>query len=106
MSAKTPTSRWCIAITFGDEENNGFVTLGGAACNTQVEWEQHWQAILVSPLSSDDPAMLVANKFDQDGERVEEQRISAATAERMLGRPLAELLKRAQRKHHSPWAQS
>ncbi|MGN9498476.1 hypothetical protein ACTMQ1_26485 [Pseudomonas syringae pv. aptata] len=21
---------WCIAITFGDEENNGFVTLGGA----------------------------------------------------------------------------
>jgi hypothetical protein len=106
MAAKAPTFRWCIAITFGDDENNGFVTLGGAACNTQIEWEQHWQAILVAPLSADDPALLVANKFDQDGARVDEQRISTATAERMLGQPLADLLKSAQRHLHAPWAPS
>ncbi|MHC8346701.1 hypothetical protein [Pseudomonas sp. RT6P73] len=106
MAAKGPKPSWCITITFGDEENNGFVTLGGAACDTQTEWEQHWQTILASPQGFDDPSMLVASKFDQDGERLEEQRISAATAQRLLGRPLAELLKRAERKRHFPRARS
>ncbi|BBI44186.1 hypothetical protein PSYAC_20376 [Pseudomonas syringae pv. actinidiae str. M302091] len=30
MKVKVEKPVWCIAITFGDEENNGFVTLGGA----------------------------------------------------------------------------
>ncbi|WP_158663735.1 hypothetical protein [Pseudomonas syringae] len=28
MNVKAVKPVWCIAITFGDEENNGFVTLG------------------------------------------------------------------------------
>ncbi|CAI8813597.1 hypothetical protein [Pseudomonas zeae] len=103
MAAKAQKPNWCIAITFGDEENNGFVTLGGATWDTQVEWEQHWQAIQVSPLGS---AMLIADKLDQHGVRIEEKRINAATAEWMLGYPLGELLKRAERKRPSPGGRS
>ncbi|RMR20384.1 hypothetical protein ALP90_200229 [Pseudomonas amygdali pv. ulmi] len=35
MKVKVEKPVWCIAITFGDEENNGFVTLGGAG------WPSH-----------------------------------------------------------------
>lgn len=83
---------WCIAITFADEENNGFVTLGGAGWETQAEWEQHWQDIFVAPMGDADPANLIVDKLDQDGDMIDEKRITAGTAERLLGRPLAELI--------------
>jgi len=83
---------WCIAITFADEENNGFVTLGGAGWATQTEWEQQWQDIFVSPLGDADPSTLFADKLDQDGDQIDEKRVTAETVERLLGRPLSELI--------------
>lgn len=83
---------WCIAITFADEENNGFVTLGGAGWETQIEWEQKWQDIFVSPLGDADPSTLFADKIDQDGDQIDEKRVTAETVERLLGRPLDELI--------------
>ena len=83
---------WCIAITFADEENNGFVTLGGAGWETQTEWEQQWQDIFVSPLGDVDPSTLFADKIDQDGDQIDEKRVTAETVERLLGRPLDELI--------------
>ncbi|WP_304526804.1 hypothetical protein [Halomonas sp. I5-271120] len=90
MNTEQPT--WSIAITFCDEENNGFVTLGGAAWNDQDEWNRQWSAIPASPCGSDDPSMLVADKIDESDDRVDERFITADTAEQLLGRPLDELI--------------
>lgn len=83
---------WCIAITFADEENNGFVTLGSAGWETQAEWEQQWQDIRVSPLGDEDPSTLFADKLDLDGDQIDEKRVTAETVEHLLGRPLDELI--------------
>ncbi|WP_411566850.1 hypothetical protein ACLIN3_27460 (plasmid) [Pseudomonas orientalis] len=83
---------WCIAITFADEENIGFVTLGGAGWETQAEWEQQWQDIFVAPMGDADPANLIADKLNDAGDLIDEKRVNAETVERLLGRPLTELL--------------
>ncbi len=90
MKAKNQT--WCIAITFCDEQNNGFVTLGGAGWHDQDEWDRQWDAIPESPLGADDPAMLIADKIDDSDDRVGERFITAETAERLLDKPLADLI--------------
>jgi hypothetical protein len=92
MTSKEKASVWCIAITFADEENNGFVTLGGAGWESQAEWESRWAQMPVSPLGVHDPANLIADKLDQGGDQVDEKFITAETAEYLLGRPLAELI--------------
>ncbi|HBO8163347.1 hypothetical protein FA101_20665 [Pseudomonas aeruginosa] len=92
MTSKEKKTAWCIAITFADEENNGFVTLGGAGWESQTEWESQWAQLPESPLGEQDPANLIADKLDQDGDRIDEKFITAETAEYLLGRPLAELI--------------
>ena len=92
MTSKEKAPVWCIAITLADEENNGFVTLGGAGWQSQAEWESRWAQVPVSPFGDKDPANLIADKLDQDGDRVDEKFITAETAEYLLGRPLAELI--------------
>ncbi|MHC5208755.1 hypothetical protein [Pseudomonas chlororaphis] len=92
MTSKEKAPVWCIAITFADEENNGFVTLGGAGWESQAEWESRWAQVPVSQLGDQDPANLIADKLDQDGDQVDEKFITAETAEHLLGRPLAELI--------------
>lgn len=83
---------WAIAITFADEENNGFVSLGGAGWADEAEWEAQWENMPVSPLGDEDPANLIADKLDHDGDLIDEKRITAETAEHYFGRPLAELI--------------
>lgn len=90
MSTEQPT--WAIAITFCDEANNGFVTLGGAAWNDPQEWNRQWSAIPASPRGSNDPSMLVADKIDESDDQVDEKFITSETAEQLLGRPLDELI--------------
>ena len=92
MTSKEKAPVWCIAITFADEENNGFVTLGGAGWESQAEWDAGWAQVPVSPLGDQDPANLIADKLDQEGDQVDEKFITAETAEYLLGRPLAELI--------------
>lgn len=91
-SAQKKKPSWCAAIIFGVEENNGFITLGGSGWESQGEWEQQWQDIFVSPMGDADLAMLIADKLDQNGDLIDEKRITAETAERLLGHPLAELI--------------
>ncbi|HFZ2532989.1 TPA: hypothetical protein ACIJ22_003443 [Pseudomonas aeruginosa] len=92
MKPKEKTPVWCIAITFADEENNGFVTLGGAGFESQAEWEAQWAQVPVSPLGNQEPTKLILDKLDRDGDRIDEKLITAETAECLLGRPLAELI--------------
>ncbi|HHL3045707.1 TPA: hypothetical protein ACQ49P_005744 [Pseudomonas aeruginosa] len=92
MTSEEKAPVWGIAITFADEENNGFVTLGGAGWESKSEWEARWVQVRVSPLGDQDPANLIADKLDRDGDRVDEKFITAETAEYLLGRPLVELI--------------
>ncbi|HEK1753045.1 hypothetical protein I5F46_29675 [Pseudomonas aeruginosa] len=92
MKPKEKSPAWCIAITFVDEENNGFVTLGGAGWESQAEWEAQWARVPVSPLGDQEPTKLILDKLDRDGDRIDEKLITAETAECLLGRPLAELI--------------
>lgn len=96
MTSKDKAPVWCIAITFADEENNGFVTLGGAGWESQALWEARWAQVPVSPLGDKDPSNLIADKLDQSGDQVDEKFITAETAEYLLGRPLAELIAEGQ----------
>lgn len=89
---KSEEPMWTVAITFCDVEQNGFVTLGGAGWQDRDEWSRQWAAIPASSLGADDPAMLMADKIDDSDDRVEERFITAETAERLLGRPIAELI--------------
>lgn len=83
---------WCSAITFADEENNGFVTLGGAGWAIHTEWEHKWQDVFVSPVGDADPSTLFADKLDEDGDQIDEKCVTAETVERLLGRPLNKLI--------------
>jgi len=89
---------WCIAITFADTEKNGFVSLGGAGLETQAEWEQEWNRIPASPLGWDDPAMLILDKLDENGDRIDERPITAETAAALLGKPLDVLISEGREK--------
>ena len=88
---KRQAPRWWIVVTCGDEENNGFIILGSVGCDTPAEWEQQWQALQLASAGAE-PAMLIADKFNQQAERVDEKCINAASAARLLGRPLTELM--------------
>ena len=90
MNTKQPT--YAIAITFCDEENNGFVNLGGAGWDKPDEWHRQWEAIPASPLGKDDPAMLMADKLNEAGDIDGEKFITVETAEMLLGKPLDVLI--------------
>ncbi|WP_153785371.1 hypothetical protein [Pseudomonas sp. EMN2] len=94
MTSNETAPMWCIALTFADEENNGFVTLGGAGWESQAEWESQWAALPLSALGDEDPANLIADKLDLAGEIIADKRVTAETVERLLGRPLAELIEK------------
>lgn len=89
---KSEELMWGIAITFCDAEKNGFVTLGSAGWYDREEWSRQWAAVPGAPLGADDPAMLMADKIDDSGDLVDDRFITAETAERLLGKPLAELV--------------
>lgn len=76
---------WEIEITFADSQKNGFVSLGCAGFASESEWQYAWDRIPASPLGKDDPSMLMADKLDPDGERVDERFVTAETVAQLTG---------------------
>lgn len=83
---------WEIEITFADTEKNGFVSLGFAGFTSESEWQCAWNRIPASPLGKDDPSMLMADKLDPDGERVDERFVTAETVVQLTGKDLQSLI--------------
>jgi hypothetical protein len=81
-----------IKLVFCDEENNGFVTLGGAGFDTKQEWEHAWSSIPRAIDGWDNKDALCADKLDHNLDQVDERPITAAVAERLLGKPIAALI--------------
>lgn len=85
-------SSWAIAITFCDEENQGFVTLGGAAWHDKDEWDRQWSSIPEASPGRGEDSMIVADKVDDSHDLVDDKPITRATVEMLLGRPVDELI--------------
>ena len=81
-----------IKLVFCDIENNGFLTLGGAAFDTKAAWERAWQSIPRAMDGWDNKDALCADKLDHNLDQVDERPITAAVAERLLGKPIATLV--------------
>jgi hypothetical protein len=81
-----------IKIVFCDEENNGFVILGGVAFETKSAWNSAWESIPQAGDGWDDKDALCADKLNDNQDHVDERPITASTAERLLGKPIATLI--------------
>lgn len=86
---------WCIQIVYCDTKENRFLTLGGACWLTEAEWEVHWASIPESPFGSEDPAMLVADKLDDEDTIVADRYITAETASILMGKSVDDLIAEA-----------
>jgi hypothetical protein len=82
----------CIAITFCDDANNRFVTLGGAGFLTEEAWELAWNSI---PTADTDPIHCIADKLNENGDIVEDRPVSRETVETLLGKPIQQLIEEA-----------
>ena len=77
-------SYWGLRITFCDEANNRFLTLGGAAWKTERERDRHFAAVPAADPSS--PFML--DLENEDG-LVGEKPIDEKTVHQLLGKSAA-----------------
>lgn len=85
-----------IQITEADHNADAFHTLGGAGFRNVRETRENWKSIPEHPREEDAPFTYVADLLDADGQTiVEDKTISAATAARLLGRPLEEARREA-----------
>jgi hypothetical protein len=96
---------WCIKLVFCDQENNGFVMLGGLVFDTKTAWERAWASIPRAQHGWGNQDALCANKLDAF-DQVDERPITAGIAVRMLGKPLATLIKEGREKSNCTLQQS
>ena len=81
---------WGLEITFCDEANNRFLSLGGAAWKTKRERDANFATIPAA--NSDSPFIIdVENDYDI----VDERLVSQRTVEKLLGKPVGEAIKAA-----------
>lgn len=96
---------WCLQVTFCDEENNGFVILGGAGWKTQAELEAAWNDIPEAPGGWSNPDCLCVDKLDLGDDILMERPITASIAEFLLGKPIKELIEEARAKTCFTWGE-
>ena len=94
-----------LRITFCDVEKNGFVTIGGAECETKEAWERDFEARPIADLGWDDPTKMCLDKIDLDGERVAEKPVTGATVEKLFNLPLHELIAEGRARTIFTWGQ-
>jgi hypothetical protein len=90
--SKLPKMAGYIQIVFCDQENNQFVILGGIGVESALTLQARWDDIEASPLGENDPSCLIADKMDGNCDFTDDRYITARTAERLLGKPLSELI--------------
>lgn len=96
---------WCLQVVFADELNNGFVILGGTGYLTEHEWEAAWNEIQEAPGGVDNRDNLCVDKLDQEGDQLAERFITAATAERLLKKPIDQLIEEGRAKTTFTWGE-
>lgn len=82
---------YSIAITYGDEENNQLLTLGGAAWCSQREWNNEWDRIPANGGQS----RYIADKVDEDDDIVDDRYVDRETVEALLSESIEQLIEKA-----------
>ena len=77
-----------VQLTFFDDTTGEAVPIGGAGFLSRAEEDAAWSAIEVF----DGQSSFQADRMDAVGDIVDDKTISAETCERLMGRPIAELI--------------
>ena len=77
-----------IQLTFVDEANNEFITLGGAGFLTDADLNAQWDTIP----AFDGKTSFIADLLDAEQLIIDDRNISAELCEERLGKPIAELI--------------
>ena len=85
-----------LEITFCDEDNNKFLSLGGAAWESRRERDEKFSVI---PASASDTPFIVDVRDDYD--IVDDRLIDLGTVEAIMGRSIGELIREARERELS-----
>lgn len=77
-----------IQLTFIDDANNEAIIIGGAGFVTQQAWDTAW----IDLERFDGDSSFMADRLDADHDIIEDRVISAETCEKLMGKPIAELI--------------
>lgn len=88
---------WALVITFADVKNNAFLTLGGAAWKTKRERDANLRSIPASASETDYLLDIHSPRGIED-----DQYLNARAVEKLLSRPLDDLIADARRKEGIP----
>ncbi|WAH66876.1 hypothetical protein [Xanthomonas hortorum] len=83
-----------IQLVFFDDITGEVVNLGGAGFITEEEGEAAWANI---PVFSGQSSFM-ADRMDADGDIVDDKVVSAETCERLIGKPIAQLIREGRAK--------
>lgn len=79
---------YCIQITFLDEENNGFVIIGGACWATKDKRNREWDNII----KTTEHTPYCVEKLDPDGDVTDSCFIYSVIAEELMDKPINQLI--------------
>lgn len=79
-----------IRLIFADDQMQGVTPIGGAAWLTQEEQAKAWSA--VPKLREQHDTSFFAELLDTDDDVLEDMPVSAEACERLMGKPIAELI--------------
>ncbi|HBO2935146.1 TPA: hypothetical protein L4R50_000140 [Pseudomonas aeruginosa] len=88
MSNQKEKSVGYIQLQFFDSTTDQVVCLGGAGFVTKAEDDAAWANV---PVFEGESAFM-ADRLDSEGDIVDEKPVSAETCEKLMGRPIAELI--------------
>ena len=88
MSNQQEKSVGYIQLQFFDSKTNQVVCLGGAGFLTKAEDDAAWANVPAFEGESD----FMADRLDAEGDIVDEKPISAETCEKLMSRPIADLI--------------
>ncbi|UDM18932.1 hypothetical protein [Vogesella sp. XCS3] len=77
-----------IQLTFVDEANNEFITLGGAGFLTDEDLKVEWDAVP----AFEGKTSFIADLLDAERSIIDDRNVSAEFCEAKLGKPIAELI--------------
>lgn len=81
---------YSIRLIFADDQKGGVTPIGGAAWLTQDEQMKAWGA--VPKLHEAHDTSFFAELLDVDDDVLDDMPVSAQTCERLMGKPIAELI--------------
>lgn len=77
-----------IQLVYADTASNQVITLGGAGFITHAEDEEAWANVA----TFDGATNLTADRLDANRDIVDDKPVSVETCERLMGKPIADLI--------------